>query len=291
MTRFWQISFVLGILMSLLPISSSSQSEVFLKPLRVAAGSYVSINDSLVYFMNDTIIYVSDSYMPQDTNVYNKTIIFYDSLKARASKKNITKLLYDLVVIPPSRDDYNKNRERNIYNFTAHRGKRIRHILFRRLNAFGSTINHPETSLEKEGDYLLNKTHNKTKEYIINKYLLFKEKDSLVPLKISESERLLRKLPYIHDARIIVIPVSSDEVDLMVITKDVYSLGLNTDIKYMDVGKISIFNKNLFGLGHALEVEIPYNYRDYNSTGIGASYTLKNISRSLIDLKLEYKNA
>ncbi len=36
---------------------------------------------------------------------------------------------------------------------------------------------------------------------------------------------ILRQLPFIDDARIIVVPVSDDEADIVVLTKDVYSLG------------------------------------------------------------------
>ncbi|MBS0011165.1 MAG: hypothetical protein KFF49_07135 [Bacteroidales bacterium] len=291
MPRIRQISLLTGILMSLYSLSSYSQSKPFLKPLRVSRGSYVSINDSLVYFRNDTVIYISDSYMPQDSNVYYRTVVFYDSLKAKAEKTSLTRFLYDLVVIPPEKPGSNRINERNIDNFIDHDGKTIRHILLRRLNAFGSKLDDPEASLEREDKYFLNKTHVKTREAIIKNYLLMQEKDSLDPHKVSESERLLRKLPYIYDARIIIIPVSSTEVDMMVITKDIYSTGLMTDIQSYKVGKVSVFNKNLMGFGHELALDIPYDYDEANSIGYGVSYSVRNISRTMIDLDLVYRNA
>lgn len=291
MARFRQILLMLGIIMSLNTIISYAQTNTFLKPVRVAGGSYVSINDSLVYFKNDTVIFISDSYMPQDTNVYNRTLIFYDSLKAKAERKNLTKILYDLVVIPPARINSEWKKENNIDPLIDHNGKVIRHIYIRRLNAFGTTIRDPEASIENETKYFLNKTHVKTRDYIIKNYLVVAEKDSIVPLRISESERLLRQLPFIYDARIIIIPVSTSEVDLMVITKDIYSLGLTADLSSLSVGTVSIFDKNLLGFGHELEIKIPYNYDKYNSLGFGASYTLKNINQTMIDLKLQYRNA
>ncbi|HDZ40511.1 MAG TPA: hypothetical protein ENH59_02360 [Bacteroidetes bacterium] len=291
MAKFRQILLLLGIMVMLFALSARSQTNTFLKPVRVAGGSYVSLNDSLVYFKNDTVIYISDSYLPRDTNVYNQTVIFYDSLKAKAERKNFTKILYDLVVIPPARVSSSGINKRNIDQFADHSGKIIRNIYIRRLNAFGTTINDPESSIENESEYFLNKTHIKTREYIIRNYLVVEENDSLVPLKISESERILRQLPYIYDARIIIIPISSTEVDIMVVTKDIYSLGLMTDIKNLNVGTVSIFDKDLFGFGHELEIKIPYDYEKYNSAGFGTAYTLKNISQTMIDLKLEYRNA
>ena len=92
---------------------STAQKNIFLKPVRVEKGSYVNINDSLVYFNKDTVIYVSNSYMPEDTNAYKQTIIFYDSLKARAQKKKFTSFLYDVVVIPPARLNPSKINKKN----------------------------------------------------------------------------------------------------------------------------------------------------------------------------------
>ncbi|MDT8400430.1 MAG: hypothetical protein RQ743_01950 [Bacteroidales bacterium] len=291
MARFRQILLPLWIIMTLFALPAHSQNNAFLKAVRVAGGSYVSINDSLVYFKNDTVIYISDSYLPQDTNVYKQTLIFYDSLKAKAGRKNFTKILYDLVVVPPAIVSPSGITRREVDQFVDHSGKIIRNIYIRRLNAFGTTINDPEASIENESEYFLNKTHLKTREYIIRNYLVIEENDSLVPLKISESERILRQLPFIYDARIIIIPVSSTEVDLMVITKDIYSLGLTAEIKSFNVGTVSVFDKNLLGFGHELEIKIPYDYEKYNSVGFGTAYTLKNISQTMIDLKLEYKNA
>ncbi|MFO7755009.1 MAG: hypothetical protein R6V34_03390 [Bacteroidales bacterium] len=291
MTKFRQISILLGIIMSLFILRAQAQTNTFLKPLRVAAGSYVNIKDSLIYFQNDTVIYISDSYMPEDSSTYNQTIIFYDSLKAKAERKNLTKLLYDLVVIPPVRHDPKKINEKSIDDFSEYHGKIIRNISFKRLNAFGSNISNPDASIENENNYFLNKTHIKTKENIIKNYLLFEENDSLVPLKISESERLLRKLIFIYDARIVIIPVSNNEVDILVITKDVYSLGLMAEIHGYNVGKVTAFDKNLLGFGNELSLIIPYDYRKYNSTGFGAAYKIKNISHTLIDAELKYINA
>lgn len=291
MAKISRILLVLGVIMPLYTAGSHAQVSTFLKPVRVAGGSFVSINDSLVYFQNDTVIYISDAYMPQDTGAYKRTLVFYDSLKAKAGRKNLTKLLYDLVVVPPARTGQKKMDGNNPDQYLDHRGKLIRNIYVKRLNAFGSSISNPELSLENESENFLNRTHIKTREYIIRNYLLVEEKDSLFPYSISESERILRQLPFIYDARIFVIPVSDDEVDLMVITKDVYSLGLMADIRSIEVGKVSIMDKNLLGLGHEFAIEIPYNYSEYNSIGFGAAYTLKNINQTLVDLKLEYRDA
>src|SRR5690606_39828076 len=55
--------------------------------------------------------------------------------------------------------------------------------------------------------------------------LFIRENTKLNPYKIADNERFLRTIEYIQDARIIVIPIpETDSVDLVVITKDLFSL-------------------------------------------------------------------
>jgi len=125
----------------------------------------------------------------------------------------------------------------------------------------------------------------------LRNYLLFNAGDSLSPLILSENERIIRKLAIIDDARFIIIPVSDDQVDILLVTKDVYSLGMNVSLNGIKAGRINLLEKNLAGFGHELTISVPYDYyRDY-PPGIGIIYRMNNINRSLIDAELSYINA
>jgi hypothetical protein len=130
-----------------------------------------------------------------------------------------------------------------------------------------------------------------TSEKIILKNLLFSEGDTLSPLILTDNERILRQLPYIDDARIIVIPVSPDEVEVIVITKDVYSLGGDFTYRGANRGSVWLFDENIFGLGHELRIEIPYSGNNPDSPGIGVGYKVNNIAKTFINLNLNYYNA
>jgi outer membrane protein assembly factor BamA len=97
--------------------------------------------------------------------------------------------------------------------------------VIQRLNVFGADINNPISNNTKKIENVLNKTHFNTNENIIRKNLLFSEGERISPLVLSDNERILRQLPFIDDARIVVVPVSDEEADIIVFTKDVYSLG------------------------------------------------------------------
>jgi hypothetical protein len=218
----------------------------------------------------------------------NNYIVFFDSLKVKASKNPITKKIYDLVVITPVPVENKRITGSSDASYLPYTGKKIRNVLVRQLTVFGSNINNPVQESEKRLDYFLNKTHVNTNEKIIRKNLLFGSGDTISPLLLSDNERILRQLPYINDARIIVVPVSDEEADIIVITRDIYSLGASFSYKGLKSGNVSVFEKNIMGIGHEFGFDIPYDSKKQNSPGIGVHYTADNLWKSFVNLNLFY---
>jgi hypothetical protein len=230
----------------------------------------------------------SSGLVPPAGSVDEKTLIFLDSLKIRASKTLITKKLYDFVIIshePESKKEITGSSEAN---FAEYSGLKIRKIEIRRLDVFGSNINTPDFHDPNKTEKLLNKTHLNTNENIIRKNLLFNEGDTLSPLILSDNERFLRDLPFIDDARILVVPVSRAEADIIVVTKDIYSLGARVSFGGFDKGSFSLFEKNIFGTGHELGIEIPYDSKFTDSPGLGINYQVNNIRKTFVNLDMYY---
>jgi hypothetical protein len=218
-------------------------------------------------------------------------VIFYDSLKSRASRYTITRKLYDFVVVSGKTvaDSTIKN-ESTEKEFERFSGRRINSIQITRLTVFGSDINDPSSPEPNKVESLLNKTHLNTNELIIRKNLLFSKGDTISPLLLSDNERLLRQLPFIDDSKIVIIPGSDNGVDIIVYTKDLYSLGLTADLQGLKSGTVSVFDKNILGLGHEFKLDIPYNKNLPDSPGFGVSYNMDNISKSFINLNFNYYN-
>ena len=241
-------------------IKSQDISSITL-PLKVRKGSYIMINDSLRYFPHDTIIFISSSNLQKEYNSDNREVSFYDSLRTKASRYTFTKRLHDLMVVSPSSGTGSIATRRGSEYFNKHRGDTIRRITIEILSPFGRGVNSSPVTEEKENSgHFLNKTHINTKEKIIRKYLLFNEGKQISPHLIFESERLLRRLPFIDDARVIILPVSPGNSDIHIITKDVYSLGLNASFDGLKAGRVDLFERNLFGIGHEITLSMPYNY-------------------------------
>jgi len=254
----------------------------------ISPGTFIQIRDSVSFFSNDTLLILPASIKQATVSKRDKNLIFYDSLKAKASKSSITRKLYDIVIVSPDTPDKKRITGTSDATFLAYTGKRIRKIDLQRLNVFGVNIVNPASSDEKKIDNLLNKTHFNTSEKIIRKNLLFSVGDTISPLILSDNERILRQLSYIDDARIILVPVSDDEVDILVLTKDIYSLGADFNFNGLKKGSVSLFDKNILGMGHEFGLDMPFDSKMPDSPGFGIHYIIDNIGKSFSNLNLYY---
>lgn len=245
------------------------------------------------YFLSGTsrLHDIPDKLRPPSLSDNDNNPLFFDSLKIKASKRLVTKKLYDFVVVSnktslPEQASGTSDRE-----YMKYSGKIIRKIEIKRLNVFGTDINNPWLQNNSNVVNILNKTHINTIENIIRKNLLFSEGDTLSPLILSENERILRQLPYIENSRIMVVSESDGYVNILILTKDVYSLGGSFEYKSVDKGSISVFDNNIFGFGHELKFIVPYDSDSTGSPGLGLYYNVNNIHKTFTNLSLHYYDA
>ncbi len=239
-------------------------------------------------FLNNALLKNPNNLIPAKTLSEEATSIFLDSLKVKASKNVITRRLYDYLILTNESTSAKHITQSSELNFLKYSGKKIRKIEIRRLNVFGSNINNPYSGKPNNTENILNKTHLNTNEFIIRKNLLFSEGDTISPLLISDNERILRQLPYIDDSRIVIVPVSDEDVDIIVLTKDVYSLGANYEYSSIKKGFFSLYEKNILGLGHEFKLNIPYDKNLPDSPGFGVEYNVDNIGKSFVNLNLYF---
>jgi hypothetical protein len=256
--------------------------------IRISPGTFIQIRDSISFFSNDTLLRLPSSLIPNNIYRKDKNLVFFDSLKVKASKNTLTQKLYDLFIVSPDTINKKQITGTSDANYISHSGKKIRKIDIQRLDVFGANINNPAATNPKKIENILNKTHLNTNESIIRKNLLFSIGDTISPLTLSDNERIIRQLSYIDDARIIVVPVSADEADIVVLTKDVYSLGGSYSYEGLKKGSVSLFEKNIFGMGHEFGLEMPFDAEAPDSPGFGVHYLVDNIGKSFLNLNLFY---
>jgi hypothetical protein len=111
---------------------------------------------------------------------------------------------------------------------------------------------------ETNGLFLLaNRLHVRTKRSTIKAQLLFARGDKYAARKLAETERALRLLSYIYDARVVPVHYADGKVDIKVITKDVWTLSPGLSFGRAGGSNSTNFNiqdSNFLGWGKALQV-------------------------------------
>ncbi|MEJ2537767.1 MAG: hypothetical protein P8048_12095, partial [Calditrichia bacterium] len=159
--------------------------------------------------------------------------------------------------------------------FLPYKGMIISRIRLKQVDVLAGSIMDTSITATDQFSKLLNSIHVKTRKRIIYNNLLFHRGDSLDAYVLADNERILRSLPFIEDARILVVPVAGDKnkVEVVVITKDLFSIGVNPT--FIDVNKyrFDLFDRNLMGWGSELRYTNHYNSAEELDTGHELKYS------------------
>jgi hypothetical protein len=180
--------------------------------------------------------------------------------------------------------------ERGDLRFLPQTGKRIRRIRVRSLDVFGASVDDTSRVTNSRLGRLLNHLSFRTRRTTIRQTLLFREGDAIDPFRLAESERILRNLAFVGDARIAVeqIPGSRDSADVRVIVKESWTLKLSESLREGNRLKVSLAEQNLLGLGQEIAVAATMVPKASPRLGVDAHYTVQNIHGSFVSGKLGY---
>ena len=164
-------------------------------------------------------------------------------------------------------------------------GKRIRSIQIEQKH-FGASIVNPYKIKKDALTKFADKLHNKTNENTIRRNLFVHEQEVLNPLVIAYNEKWLRDLPYIQDARILasLSPVDTNEVDIYIITKDIFPFGGSFNIRNADSYNATFSTENINDGGNAFTLIHNFDKNREMNTGWGFDYTLRNVKGSFTDI-------
>lgn len=175
--------------------------------------------------------------------------------------------------------------------FLKYKGKIIRFIDFVRLG-FDQNI-YDTCQVEKSFWISLAKRfHKNSKERTIYRDLFFRENDLVYPYLLADNERYLRQLVYLQDARILLqyTETGTDSVDVLVLTKDVFSIGGNLGIDSRDKGKAELKEENLMGSGSRISVSGFYEKGRDPDKGFSAEFVKRNIAGRFVDWTTGFQN-
>lgn len=212
----------------------------------------------------------------------------YQRLKEESRKHGLTKQLYRLVIKEPRLKKNNETLIQSTKELDAYSGKIIRNIIIKVLPPFGTKINDPEyRDLEVKA---FNDSHVVTKNSAIRGILQFKKGQELSPVLIMASEADLRSAKHIYNARINVEPIAnnSDSVDVEVIVRDKWTIGLSIHNLSASNTNIEIFDANILGSGSRAGTYFIYSDQHKRKFGYGLNYLYSNIAKTGIDAEGKY---
>jgi len=200
-----------------------------------------------------TILVKSYSFKEEEMTRIASTKTFYDSVYQKLGRHKVSKFLYSLAFVSPMIGTLPDSIQmlKSEVPYKKFKGKIIRRIQIKTLDPFGATVIDTAGKSQTWAGKTMNNVHRTTRKFVIRKNLLFKQGQKLDPGVLSDNERLLRGVAFIDDVRFIITPAdpSGDSVDIMVITKDVFSIGF--DLITLTPGKsvFRVYDGNLLGQG------------------------------------------
>ena len=173
--------------------------------------------------------------------------------------------------------------------FLPYADKVIRNISIKEYG-FERTFSDTSKEIHYFGTTILNNLHRNSREWVIRNNLFIKEKTSLNPYIVADNERYLRSIEYIQDARILVKEVLNepDSVDIVVITKDLFSLTGELNDANMDRFKAKISDANVRGMGQKIAFTTLIEKFRNPHFGYELFYSKNNIANTFINATIDY---
>lgn len=259
------------------------------RPVKEAATTLAD-EDTTRRFLPHRVLMLTDTTKRGQEKV--RTYQFYEKLKDTFYKTRVTRTIFDMLFVPPQsgRPPALSQEEKSKERYRPYQEKTIGNITIRKLPPFGPTVTDTSNTAGSWYKKAGNKLHFPTRNWVLEKNLLLEPGDQVNPYQLADSERLLRELPFVRDARIYLKErsESSDTVDVLVITQDVLPYSLGGSYRSTENFSAIISNNNLAGVGHELRNEIIYHQAQNPNVGYRGVYSVPNINGSFITGFIEY---
>ncbi|HET6991957.1 MAG TPA: hypothetical protein VFJ43_11565, partial [Bacteroidia bacterium] len=250
----------------------------------IKAHYYLVKTDTIIYAVSDTAIF-----LPQGTRYkIRKDISLFLQYRFHG---HLLKLFYrPESETTPVNDTVLHVRSESA--FDVFENKIIRNIIIYPIGVNDPSIPYFLGKKKNFIDTLAESIHLNTKEEVIKHSLFFQEGDRIIPTVLSDNERYLRSFPFLQDALILIDTIASctDSVDVIIATKDVWSIGVNGSaaIKNQRTSSMNmnLFDGNFLGYGQHVNMNLTYDTRQHPRFGEGVSYTKYNLLGLFADLNV-----
>ena len=176
----------------------------------------------------------------------------------------------------------------SIDNYIPYAGKTIRNIYVERIG-FEKSIYDSAKKVTRTITKVANALHSDTREKTIRQHIFFKQYQPLNPYELADNERFIRDKDFIMDCRIVATPVEgTDSVDVTVLTRDVFSLGITLGGTFPTSPEIGIYDANIQGKAQRLQFTALIDQDRDPKFGYSLFYRKSSILGSLTNIDLAY---
>ncbi len=200
----------------------------------------------------------------------------YDSIRTKAHRRALPRMLYR-ILFRPSPDDSLATAD--------HPGRALDESLpLRRFDGctVGSVRIERAPVFRPNGNWFErtgNRLHAMTRERVIRRDLLLRPGNRFDPQLVVRNKRLLRSRVYLADADIEVRrdPFDSTRVDLVVRTRDSWTIALDGASRHDGRAMLGLYDANLLGSGNLLRIETNFDRHDLSYGGNRFAYEIPNL--------------
>ncbi|XZF12752.1 hypothetical protein ACTHGU_13270 [Chitinophagaceae bacterium MMS25-I14] len=176
-------------------------------------------------------------------------------------------------------------------SYYKYAGRYVRHIIISQMG-FEKKLSDTTKFLQTAGTRIYNNLHVNTRDWVIRHNLFIKEHQEVNPYELADNERYLRSLDFIQDARILVKPVKGhrDSVDLIVVTKDLFSINGSAEASGIQNLKGTLSDANFMGMGQRIQASVLLAQNRSPAFGYDLQYRKQSIARTFITATVGYSN-
>lgn len=256
--------------------------------VKVSSKQVIILEDTVYAPKSDTIFLLSDTADYQVlSSKYMLSDGFYDSIYTVAKKNKVTKELFNLLITNQSKQSPINLKEptKSETYFQPFQGKIISSISYVSVDLFGGSVNDTTLKANSKVGMISNDLHRNTSFDVLKEYLLFDFGDNVDPYELADSERIIRSLSFIEDAKIKLSndTQNPDAVKVVLIVKDRFPWAVDLSIDDSNAIRSGFTNRNILGTGNEFGVGYLYNSSEVPKHGFDAQYTIRNIEDTFID--------
>ena len=174
----------------------------------VRRNSLIIFPDTTLFIRNDTVLVIPSDMNYKLKKISGNTTTISDSSKSGTKENKLTRALYNVIFTSSDSNSNGEDFQSPEKAFLPYKGMIISRIRLKQVDVLAGSIMDTSITATDQFSKLLNSIHVKTRKRIIYNNLLFHRGDSLDAYVLADNERILRSLPFIEDARILVVPVA-----------------------------------------------------------------------------------